>query len=318
MITKETWKKGILSGVKTTWVLGKVIFPITFIVTILNFTPVIHWVVRIFYPLMKWIGLPGEAAIPLALGYLLNLYAAIGAILSLHLTVKHVFILAVMLSFAHNLLVETAVAKKIGVHAIVPIGIRVGLSFIAAFLINLFWHGGGEAAQYGLVASTTQNPETWTGIVLFAIEKSALGIWQIVIIVFPLMLAIQVLKDFHAIETISKWLEPLTRILGLSSGKTSVPLLAGLIFGLAYGAGVIIESAKEENLSKRDLYLLSIFLVASHAVIEDTLIFVPLGINVLYLLLIRVSVAFLITILTAKVWQRIIVHTDFVVKGEAK
>ncbi|WP_339060443.1 nucleoside recognition domain-containing protein [Tepidibacillus marianensis] len=318
MVTRETWKKGILSGLKTTWVLGKVIFPITFIVTILNFTPVIHWVVQIFYPLMKWVGLPGEAAIPLVLGYLLNLYAAIGAILSLHLTVKHVFILAVMLSFAHNLLVETAVAKKIGVHTMVPIGIRLGLSFLAALLIHLFWNGGSTTAQYGMVANAVRNPDTWTGIVLFAAEKAVLGIWQIVIIVFPLMLGIQILKDLRAIEYISKWLEPLTRVLGLSTGKTSVPLLAGLIFGLAYGAGVIIQSAKEENFSKRDLYLLTVFLVASHAVIEDTLLFIPLGINVLYLLLIRVSVAFFITILTAKVWQRVIIRTDFVMKGEAK
>lgn len=113
MITKETWSKGLKSGVHTTWVLGKVVFPITMIVSILNYTPVIHWVTSFFTPLMKWIGLPGEAAIPLALGYLLNLYAAIGAILSLDLTVKNVFILAIMLSFAHNLLVETVVAKKL-------------------------------------------------------------------------------------------------------------------------------------------------------------------------------------------------------------
>jgi len=318
MVTKETWKKGILSGLNTTWVLGKVIFPITFIVTILNFTPVIHWIVQIFYPLMKWIGLPGEAAIPLVLGYLLNLYAAIGAILSLHLTVKHVFILAVMLSFAHNLLVETAVAKKVGVHTIVPIGIRLGLSFFSALLIHLLWKGGSQIAQYGMVANAVQNPNTWMGIVLLAVEKALLGIWQIVIIVFPLMIGIQLLKDLRAIEYISKWLEPLTRVLGLSSGKTSVPLLAGLIFGLAYGAGVIIQSAEEENFSKRDLYLLIVFLVASHAVIEDTLLFIPLGINVLYLLFIRVSVAFIITIFTAKVWQRAIVHPDFVMKGEAK
>ncbi|KXG44411.1 nucleoside recognition domain-containing protein [Tepidibacillus infernus] len=318
MITKETWSKGLKSGVHTTWVLGKVVFPITMIVSILNYTPVIHWVTSFFTPLMKWIGLPGEAAIPLALGYLLNLYAAIGAILSLDLTVKNVFILAIMLSFAHNLLVETVVAKKIGVKAIVPISLRIGLSFAAGILVYLFWRGGDNSAHYGMVAAVQEQPETWIGIGLLAFKKALLGIWQIALIVFPLMLGIQLLKDLHAIQYISKWLEPLTRVLGLSSGKTSVPLLAGLIFGLAYGAGVIIESSKEENFSKRDLYLLSIFLVASHAVIEDTLIFIPLGINVIPLLLIRVAVAFVITMLTAKVWQRLITHTELVVKGEAK
>jgi hypothetical protein len=44
----------------------------------------------------------GEAAIPLVLANLLNLYAGIGAILSLELTIKEVFILAIMMSFSHH------------------------------------------------------------------------------------------------------------------------------------------------------------------------------------------------------------------------
>ena len=51
---------------------------------------------------MSIFGLSGDAAIPLVLGNFLNLYAAIGAILTLDLTVKEVFIIAVMLSFSHD------------------------------------------------------------------------------------------------------------------------------------------------------------------------------------------------------------------------
>lgn len=318
MITKDTWKLGLKSGWDTTWILSKVVFPVTVIVTLLKYTAIIGWVIDIFTPLMKWIGLPGEAAIPLVLGNVLNLYAAIGAILTLDLTVKHVFILAVMLSFSHNLIIETAVAKKIGVHVLIPVIVRLGLALISALIIHLLWHGGGEQAQYGMVMAAEQEPENWIGIGVLAVKTAIIGILQIALIVFPLMIGIQLLKDIHAIQYLSKWLQPLTRILGLSSGETSVPLLAGIIFGLAFGAGVIIESAREENFSKKDLYLLSIFLVASHAVIEDTVIFIPLGINVLPLLLIRVIVAFIITMLTARVWKRLVIHTELVSKGEAK
>lgn len=316
MITKNTFVLGLKSGLKTTWVLGKIIFPITFLVTILKFTPVIDWIVYLFTPLMKWIGLPGEAAIPLVLGLVLNLYAAIGAIITLDLTVKSVFILAIMLSFAHNLFVETAVAKKIGVNPIVPVGIRLTLAFSSAFLINIFWNGGDALANYGMIASSEEQVvEGWFNIGLLGIKTALLGIWQLAIIVFPLMLGVQILKDLNAINHIAKWLEPATKFLGLSSSRTSIPLVAGLTFGLAYGAGLIIESAKEENLSKKDLYLLSIFLVACHAVIEDTLIFIPLGINVLPLLLIRLSVAIIITVVTARVWKRLVIKTELVAKG---
>lgn len=322
MITKRTWQLGIKSGWNTTLTLGKVVFPVTFIVTILKFTPIIDWIIILFTPLMKWLGLPGEAAIPLALGIVLNLYAAIAAIITLDLTVKSVFILAVMLSFAHNLIVETAVAKKIGIKTIVPISIRIGLAVISAFLINLLWTGGNAQAEYGLVAITTEQAEQWYEVIFLALKTATLGILQMAMIIFPLMVVVQILKDLRVISYLSTWLEPATRFLGLSSGKASIPLLAGLIFGLAYGAGIIIDSAKEEELSQKDLYLLSIFLVACHAVVEDTLLFIPLGINVLPLLLIRLSVAIVITIITARVWKKLVPAynqaTAYGAKGEQK
>ena len=64
---------------------------------------------------MRILGLSGDAAIPLVLGTFLNLYAAIAGVLSVDLTVKEVFIIAVMMSFAHNLLIESSVAVKVGV-----------------------------------------------------------------------------------------------------------------------------------------------------------------------------------------------------------
>ena len=106
----ESSKKGIMVGLKTTWTLGKIIFPVTLIVALLQHTPILPWVIKLITPLMNLIGLSGDTAIPLVLGNFLNLYAAIGAILTLDLTVKEVFIVAVMLSFSHNMLIESSVA----------------------------------------------------------------------------------------------------------------------------------------------------------------------------------------------------------------
>ena len=61
---------------------------------------------------MGLLGLRGETAIPLVLGNALNLYAGIAGILSLDLTVKEVFILATMLSFSHNIFIETGVCSS--------------------------------------------------------------------------------------------------------------------------------------------------------------------------------------------------------------
>ncbi|MGM7723640.1 nucleoside recognition domain-containing protein [Metabacillus sp. Hm71] len=296
-------KKGFHAGFQTTWTLGKVIFPITLLVSVLQYTPVLDWLAVLIAPLMGVFGLSGEAAIPLVIGNFLNLYAGIGAILSLELTVKEVFILAVMLSFSHNLLIESSVAAKVGLKMWIILLVRIGLAFISAIVVNLVWHGGSETAQYGFVNNTQAEPNGWLEIILLAIQKAGLGVIQLALIVIPLMIAIQFLKDLGMLNVFTKWMAPVTRMLGMKE-NTSMTLVAGLTIGLAYGAGVMIQAVKEDNVSRRDLTLAFIFLVACHAVVEDTLIFIPLGIPVLPLLIIRLSVAILLTITIGAIWRK--------------
>jgi uncharacterized membrane protein len=75
----------------------------------------------------------------------------------------------------------------------------------------------------------------------------------------------------------------------------------------------MIQAAKEDNVSKKDMTIAFIFLVACHAVVEDTLIFIPLGIPVLPLLLIRLLTAIVLTMVVAYIWNR----TDRVQRKEA-
>ncbi|ARK32053.1 nucleoside recognition domain-containing protein [Halalkalibacter krulwichiae] len=298
-------KRGLLVGLQTTWTLGKIIFPITLIVTILGYTPVLGWLADLLAPLMGLIGLSGEAAIPLVLGNVLNLYAAIGAILTLELTVKEVFILAVMLSFSHNLFIESAVAAKVGIRMSVVLAVRIGLALFSAFVINLFWNGGQETAQYGFVSNTTQPvAENWLQVGWQGVMSASLGIVQLALIVIPLMIVVQIMKEKNWLKFISKGMRPFTKMLGIKE-NTSTTLASGLLFGLAFGAGVMIQAVKEDGVEKKDLYLVFIFLVACHAVIEDTLIFIPLGIPVWPLLLIRVITAIVLTIAIAYVWKKL-------------
>ncbi|MBB6450345.1 hypothetical protein HNR44_002328 [Geomicrobium halophilum] len=300
----QTFKKGLKSGFSTTWMLAKIIFPITFAVTLLSFTPVLDWVSSQLAPFMSWIGLPGEAAIPLVLGNFLNLYAAIGSILTFEFTVKEVFILAVMLSFSHNLLVESAVAAKLGIRISVVLAVRIGLAVVSAFLIHWIWQGGDEPAQYGFV-SGTETTEASGSFEIFweAVMSASMGVLQLAIFVFPIMMLIQVMKDFNILDWFSNKMLPFTRMLGIQP-NTSTTLASGIIFGLAFGAGVMIQEARENGVKKKDLYLVFIFLVACHGVIEDTLIFIPLGIPVLPLLIIRVVTAILLTMAIAYFWNR--------------
>lgn len=296
-------KKGLFVGLKTTWTLGKIIFPVTIIVSVLQYTPVLPWVIKLISPLMKLLGLSGNAAIPLVLGNFLNLYAAIGAILTLHFSVKEVFILAIMLSFSHNLFIESSVAVKTGVKLWVVLATRIGIALVSAAVINLVWHGGSGTAQYGLIPTTSAHVTGIVSIVGEAIKKAVIGILQLTLIVMPLMIVIQFLKDLNWLEKFSKGLAPVMRTLGMKE-NTAMTMAAGLFFGLAYGAGVMIQAVKEDGVSKKDLTLAFIFLVGCHAVVEDTLIFVPLGIPVWPLFLIRLGVAIVITLAVSTIWNR--------------
>ncbi|PIC77966.1 hypothetical protein CSV74_00085 [Sporosarcina sp. P19] len=299
----NTLKNGLQVGLKTTWSLGKIIFPITLLVTILQFTPILPWLVQLVEPIMHLFGLRGEAAVPIVLGNALNLYAGIAGIISLELTVKEVFIIAVMISFAHNLFIETAVAIKVGVKLWTVLVVRLGLAVLAGVLINLFWTGGNEIAQYGLTPKAEVVPEGFVQIFLLGLEKAAFGVLQLALIVIPLMLFVQYVKDRKYLERFSTSLAPFTKMIGVKP-NASMTLVAGLLIGLAYGAGVMIQAVQEDGVSKRDITLAFIFLMACHAVIEDTLLFLPLGIPIWPLLIIRLVTAIGLTITVSILWKQ--------------
>lgn len=304
MMMVGTVKRGLLQGLQVSWSLGKIIFPVTFVVMVLQHTPVLPALIKMLNPVMGLLGLPGEAAMPLVLGNTLNLYAGIGAIVSFDFTVKEVFILAVMLSFSHNLLIESSVAAKVGVSWWLISGIRVALALFSAFIINLVWQGGSESAQYGFISSTDVVLDGWLDIGLYGIQTALIAVVQLSLVIFPLMLAMQFLREKGWLTALSNRFAPFTKFLGMEK-NTSMTLVTGLTIGLAFGAGVMIQAVKEDGVSRKDTILALIFLVSCHAVIEDTVVFIPLGIPVWPLLVIRLSVAILLTMTIAFIWRRL-------------
>lgn len=126
------------------------------------------------------------------------------------------------------------------------------------------------------------------------ISGSLASVWSIAIIVFPLMIALEFARDLNVLDMLSKMCRPFTKWMGVDN-HAALPLAVGLIFGLSYGAGVIIQEAESGLLDRKSLILISVFLAACHAVIEDTLLFVAVGANGWFLLSIRLVVAFVLT-----------------------
>lgn len=129
--------------------------------------------------------------------------------------------------------------------------------------------------------------------------SSVLGMAKIII---PLMVVMELLRELKILNVIANCCKPFSKVLNMSE-NAFFPLVIGLILGLSYGAGVIIDTSKEGKLSKQDLYLLMVFLIACHSVFEDTLLFVTIGANGWILLLSRLAIAFILTFVLGRYYK---------------
>ena len=136
-------------------------------------------------------------------------------------------------------------------------------------------------------------------ILIEAVKNGILAILDLAVIIFPLMIVIEVLKDLKMLEKLTNLMSPLTNSLKIHK-DSSLPLVIGVILGLFLGAGVLVKSVDEGNLDKRSLVIVSIFLALCHAVFEDTVVFVPIGANLLIVLLVRIISAFFVAIVASR------------------
>jgi len=141
-----------------------------------------------------------------------------------------------------------------------------------------------------------------------AILKEALfgslsSLLKIACIIFPLLIALEFVREANLLDRIAEPLKGTMKGLGLSAAAT-FPLLVGITFGLVYGSGLIIQYVREGRLSERENTLLNVFLSICHGLIEDTILFAAIGASVAYLVVPRIAAAILITRLTAYLLNR--------------
>jgi hypothetical protein len=128
---------GFKAGLQTFWELARVMIPAYGITLVLDHLGVIEWLAHLARPLMALLGLPGDAAVPLMVGYVLNIYAAVGSMQALHLSASQVTVLAIAILIGHNLLVEGAVLHKAGMNGFAFGALRVVAGLAAAAVANL-------------------------------------------------------------------------------------------------------------------------------------------------------------------------------------
>ncbi|MBN2204728.1 MAG: nucleoside recognition protein [Thermoleophilia bacterium] len=130
-------RRGLRAGLVTFWDLIKMMVPAYFVALLLERLGVIDVLAEGAEPVMSVLGLPGEAAVPLVVGYVLNIYAAIGAMQALALTAQQITVLAIAVLIGHNLLVEGVVLQRAGMNGVAFGVLRIVAGLAAAGVANL-------------------------------------------------------------------------------------------------------------------------------------------------------------------------------------
>ncbi len=82
-----------------------------------------------------------------------------------------------------------------------------------------------------------------------------------------LMITLEIMKRYLLIDRILHVMAPVLKILGLGK-QTGFLWFTAAIFGLTYGAAVIVEETKAGDFSKKELERLQISIGINHAMIE--------------------------------------------------
>lgn len=143
-------------------------------------------------------------------------------------------------------------------------------------------------------------------MISFALQTT-LGLTRLALLVFviimPLMILLEISRHFGMLRKATGAIAPLTRKLGYEVDSV-YPLLAGIVFGISYGGGVLIGEAKKGNIVGRQAFLVALLLAMCHAVFEDTLLFVSQGAVWWIIIGARLVLAFGVTISIALLLKR--------------
>ncbi len=270
------------------WLLS-ITVPVSFAVLILKMTGLLNVIARLAEPLFSLFGMPGESALVFITAGLVNIYSCIAVIETLGLTGRTVTILALMCLISHSLPVETAVQKKTGSGFWPMIGVRLGVSFAGAFILNLLlpadaFHMAVPAANGTLaVAGFGAELKGWIVTISFLCIK-------IMVLVTLLMILQRVLEEFGVTQFLSRIFKYPLMALGVPHQAAFLWIVANTL-GLAYGAGVIVDHVERGRLSRSHADILNYHIGVSHSLLEDTMLFVAIGVSVWWITIPRVILA---------------------------
>jgi len=279
----------------------QIIIPISFLTSLLSYS---GWMDRIDFllqPVMSLLNLPSMAALPILVGILTGIYGGIASMVMLPLTNEQMTLIAVFILISHNLVQEGIIQAKSGIHPLKATLFRLAASVITVIIVSQF-------LKLDTLAVISEDMSRAAAQPFIAMLKN----WFIAsfylcikmfVIIMALMILLGIMKSFNIIHHIVRVITPVLKAMGLNQ-KVGILWITAAVFGIAYGAVVIVEEAKEGNFDRQELEKLQISIGINHSMVEDPALFLTLGLNAFWLWVPRLLTAILAVHLFA-LWHRI-------------
>ena len=190
-------------------------------------------------------------------------------------TLREITILALMVLVSHNLPVEIAVQKRIGMPVFATLPLRLTASFMLGVALNCCMPQGA-AIRPTVAAAIRTTPVSFAASMLAWASSSLVTIAKIMLILIGLMILHKTVKQTGLIKVLEYVLLPVVWLMGLSKNAAFLWVVANIL-GLAYGGGVLIQQREEGSISERHLTELNISMAICHSLLEDSLLFLAIG-----------------------------------------
>ena len=293
--------EGAKAGLKTALWLLSIMLPVSFAVLLLRWTGVLAALGELLSPLFRALDLPGSSALVFLSSLFINLYSGIAVMGELALSLREVTLLAIMGLIAHNFLVEIAVLGTTGSPPARMVVLRLLAALVAGYVLSLLVPEelAQRSAAFGALAregAATADQGFLDALGSWAVS-SLLLVVRIALILLALMIGERLLQELGVVRWLGRRLGPLMKVFGLPE-ETAFLWVVSNTLGLAYGAGVLRREVTEGNLSRSHGDLLNHHIAISHSLLEDTLLFVALGVPAVWVVVPRLVLAM------AAVWER--------------
>ncbi|MEA2114639.1 MAG: nucleoside recognition protein [Thermodesulfobacteriota bacterium] len=275
-------QQSLESSLRSALLIIKLVVPLYILADTLLYFDLLRHLTFLFAPITAYLDLPAEAAMAVAAGILLNLYAAIAFAAPLGLTPYQWTILAVFLGVCHSLIVECAVMKRLGVSSVYSVVLRGVMAFVTVVPVMIM-----PASFFG------SRVEQGTAVLT---QYDSFQVMLIASLGNALLLSIKIIVLIAGIIFFMDWLKS-TRIMKEYANRvnSSFSIIVGQLLGITYGAGILIREVDAGHLGRRDVFFIATFLMICHSIIEDALIFVIFGANYWVIVGVRVAAAFIIS-----------------------